>query len=258
METKTVNLTGRDGTMVSAAQAQMMFAAQTRKIMGFARTQIPTLKAFATPEFYIFNVGPEEHTWSAPGFTPIKVPACPKDAEHSAAVPIMEQYVEEYLGLANKTELAWYNGFEIADAVLQVGAGMPPSLSLLKRGFFYTRNNPPHPAEIEAAKARLNGTYTELVQQAEAANATSQPKEINQDNRRAAKYLGVKADWNKKYIPTIECPNCGDPVSATMGIHNGAGGCGAIVNEEQARKLFPMMFMEAAPVEVEAPKSPKK
>lgn len=247
MSTRPVNLTGRDGTQVTAAQASRMYSEQTRKIMGFDRVARPPLKAFTTPEFFLFNVGPETHTWSAPGFAPIHIPACPKDAAHSEAVPIFEEYAEEYLGLNNKTELAWYRGFEIADAVLQVGAAMPPSNSLLRKGFFYTKNNPPLPEEVEAAKARLNGTYTALVQAADAAEAARTPKEINEESRRAAIWLGVKADWSKKYSPTIECPNCGEPVSATMGLHNGAGGCGAIVNEERARKLFPTMFMEETP-----------
>lgn len=242
MEAKKVNLTGRDGSMVSAAQAQMMYASQTRKIMGFARTAIPELRAFNTPEFYIFNVGPEEHTWRAPGFTPIHVPACPKDADHSKAVPIMEEYVEEYLGLNSKTELAWYKGFEIADAVLQTGAGMPPSNSLLKRGLFYTRNNPPLPEELNAAKERLVATYTQLVQQAEGASVTNQPKEINDENRRAAKFLGVKADWNKKYVPTIECPGCGEPIPSTLSVHLGKDGCGAVIDKVKAMELFPHMF----------------
>lgn len=215
---------------VSAAQAQMILSAKTRKLMGFSRRSIPDLEALRRVKFYMFNVGFQEHVWRQPGFPTIVIPKREENEEYSGPVAIMEMYPEEYLGTGDTTELNWYNGIEIVYSVLQTGPGMPTSLDLRKRGVFFSEHNPPLAEEVSEARDLLTGTCSKLVMEAQAAFAKNEVKDINEDNRAAAKFLGVSADWNKKHVPMIECPACAQPVASTAGVHYGPGGCGGVVN----------------------------
>lgn len=102
------------------------------------------------------------------------------------------------------------------------------------------------PAEISAARNALIGEAKRLVAEADLfwAQPGNQKLDISDRHRRAAVILRQPKPW--AYIPSEneDCPGCGKPQK--VGIAR-CGDCGAILDEEKCRKIYPELFMLREP-----------
>lgn len=232
---------------ISHAMAERLLMAGMRKLQGFTRSACPLHKMPATlPKYYIFNVS--NQSYSTPmtamhdmnGSVPplLTVPACPEGAEVSESLVISGMYAQEVLKI-DTAEWNLYNGWEIANEVLQKGSGKHPDLNLELRGVFISETNPPSKEDIATAKARLSKTYQGLLSEADMIMAQGQSKGpqgnvISEDHRRAAKYLGQTREFAKPPQQMKECPSCGQSINAGVAIHIA---CGAILDVDKALKF---------------------
>jgi hypothetical protein len=122
-----------------------------------------------------------------------------------------------------------------------------------KYGVFVSDGPVPTDEEIDAATGKLHATYSALVREADEKAQVNGGMElgdngkyqaaITKDHIEAARVLGLNPSWAKIQGKMIECEGCGQPVTPNA-VRCPHPGCGAILNEEKARKLFPHLFMQ--------------
>jgi hypothetical protein len=112
-------------------------------------------------------------------------------------------------------------------------------------GCFRTRNNPPKPEEVVAAKKRWEKKANALLQQGNQLSQQGKAPEITQPMRDAAQYLKVNVPWNQIFRSTIECPGCGEHISPNLARHMPKDKCGWVFNAEVALKKGQLTRKEA-------------
>ncbi len=115
---------------------------------------------------------------------------------------------------------------EIAEDLIQ---------DLVVHGVFVCAGARPTESEMEAAAARRQAWYQDLVAEADAMWARGHSyREISDMHRRATLSLGIERDW--AYVPQqfIECPACAEKVKPSVAV---CRHCHAVLDAEKAAKL---------------------
>ncbi len=222
----------------------------------------PMLQAMEQNRTYIFNVGPVEHMRSMGTMGRFVIPACsegekvagPVSYQGKAGIPgiVPETVVKAVEG--RKVEYGWdFNttGHALARDIIGTAAFHDASDNLTQYGVFIAAGEEPTEEEMEAARAKLHAHYEKLVRFADEAyelNGATELGEngksyssITQDHVKAAKILGLERPWVRKNVKMVPCDGCGKPVLPTA-VRCPNVDCGAILNEERARKLFPHLY----------------
>lgn len=103
-------------------------------------------------------------------------------------------------------------------------------------GCFWDTQNPPSPEAVLKARARLEGTYNGLVENANllALQGASGLRQIGPLHRIAANYLGVETEWNRIMRGKHTCPGCGDMVPTGINRHMPKDKCGYVFDWDKA------------------------
>lgn len=223
-------------TTYTRAQVDKMVDMGMRKKLGFARDPKPNLPTL--PPLYIFNVSDKEVRWHQPGFDFYTVPACSSDAEYSDPCIISGLVQYEILEI-DRTKWLIHNAEEVAQEILQIGAGKPPEQNLENFGLFRSWSNPPKPSEVAAAKKRFLGTLEAIVKDGNYIHSQGQKKGpdglmIGSEHMWAANLLGQQTEWSKGARQMVPCPECQFDMPANASVHFGPGGCGAVIDAERA------------------------
>lgn len=221
---------------------------------------------------YIFNVGPWQHSVSLGSLGAFIVPACPEDADVSPSlrfrgedgIPsiVPETVVDSVEGF--QVTYKWdftTEGARVAKNIVGLTGFAHVSADLTRFGVFLSSNPVPTEAEKEAARVKLNDLYDARVREADqkfevnggmetGENGVSYPG-ITADHIQASRALGLDRPWARKNAKMVPCLGCGQSVAPTA-VRCHHSGCGAILDEEKARKLFPHLYAH----EVEAKRGP--
>jgi hypothetical protein len=114
---------------------------------------------------------------------------------------------------------------EIAEDLIQ---------DLVVHGVFVCAGARPTESEMEAAAARRQAWYQDLVAEADAMWARGHSyREISDMHRRATLSLGLERDW--AYVPQqfVECPSCAEKVKPNVAV---CRHCHAVLDAEKAAK----------------------
>lgn len=211
---------------------------------------------------FIFNVGPWQ--WSRPqgSLGVFFIPACTEGEEVSGCLHyqgrpglpsiIPESIVDAVDGrsVSYKWDLTT-EGAKLALDLIGKGAFRDSSDDLTQYGVFIAAGPVPTETEIEAAQAKLDEYYGKLVRYADQANEVNGGMEtgengksfsgITLDHVKAARALGLDRPWARKNAKMVPCEACGQPVAPTA-VRCHHDGCGAILDETKARRLFPHLY----------------
>lgn len=126
-------------------------------------------------------------------------------------------------------------------------------------GVFVSFSPTPNPEDLEKARDDYTRVLKKWVQEGDNLwSATHRYTDLPDYMRRAVKELGLNKEW--AYDPQVmqSCDGCGESVPAGVAI---CKSCGAILNEEKARRLYPERFAQAvaeAPVEAAPATAPRR
>lgn len=115
----------------------------------------------------------------------------------------------------------------------------------------------PSTKQLQEAKAKLMAFYADQVAMADRFwDDPHEHKNIHNLHRRAGKALGLKKPWIYDAVQQfVNCPACGESILSTVAV---CKTCGAVINEEQARKFFPDRFTDAPAAEAGGAAPPRK
>lgn len=224
------------------------------------------LEMMKTQRVYIYNVGPWQHAINLGSLGQFVVPKCEAGEEYSkpveysgenAAGPGIPAIVPESLvdavegyDVTYKWDLST-SGQSVALNIMGLSGFAQPSANLTQYGVFIASGKIPTDVEVEQAKAKLEALYDKRVKDADAAfevNGGTETGEngkvyntITADHIQAANALGLDREWARKNTKKVPCGACDRPVSPNA-VRCHHEGCGAILNEEKARKMFPHLY----------------
>jgi hypothetical protein len=223
--------------VLTADDAVRVVTANSKKLFGFTRKILPR-GIPSEPKWFIYSVSDYgEMVDLGTGLPKFQVNACPEGEEYGEAcsvAPIV--FFEE--AKVDVTEFTPVTDVELVDAILRIGPGMDTKNDRRKMGWFASEHNPPKPQEV----ARAVGIYTqrckELVDRGNQLAEARQFNEINEEHRRAAKYLKIKVSWNSSQHKMVDCPGCGEAVREGIVWHATPHGCGYIFDVEEYDARF--------------------
>jgi hypothetical protein len=100
-------------------------------------------------------------------------------------------------------------------------------------GVFWTENENPTDAEIDAARTKLENTYRKALADATMLETTGKLELVTPLMRLAAQHFGEDRPWNKIYKKMAECIACGGPMKEGIIVHS----CGAVYDWPKAIAL---------------------
>lgn len=113
-------------------------------------------------------------------------------------------------------------------------------------GAFVSETNPPSPKDLKKNIAKLMSFYDGQIELADQFwDDPHDHKNISSLMRRAARIRNQSRPWTYLSVEMLACPACGVNVRVGLAI---CKECGAILDEEKARKFFPERFVEASAV----------
>jgi hypothetical protein len=111
-------------------------------------------------------------------------------------------------------------------------------------GVFIPRASLPTDAELRSANARLEKFYQWGVAEGDKIWQQTRAVILIPDwIKRAAEYLKLERDWKTNVQPNLDCPACGGRIKPGLAL---CSHCGALLDEEKARKFFPDRFAPLA------------
>lgn len=201
---------------------------------------------------YIFNVSPREHRVAVGKI--YTIPACPADAEVSAALIIpgivYQTGVKKVSGLDVEYEWVGNDGIDVARDIVGTAPFKDASENLTRMGVFISMTLVPTEAEVAAAREQWYARCDEKVREADNAYATNNGivvingrsmSNIGKDAIEAAKVLGLSRPWADKNVRLTPCDECG---TGNLSTAAKCKGCGVVLNEEAFKRKFPLEWAE--------------
>lgn len=187
--------------------------------------------ASANYEVFIFNVGALQHKVEKGSVGTYTILACEPGAEYSEPTVIPGIVHDSYF-IEQEMKTHSVKGEFMAQDIVHptIGATWSFGQNLDDLGVFWTLNNPPTPAEVAAARTKMEATYRRLLTVATSLETTGKLDEITPLMRIAAAYFGEDRPWNRIYKKTFECPGCGEPAKPGIIRHP----CGFIFDPDRA------------------------
>ncbi|HEX8801770.1 MAG TPA: hypothetical protein VF772_24320 [Terriglobales bacterium] len=188
-------------------------------------------------KYYIWNLGPMKHVVEKGSAGTFNIEPCAEDGGLGPPLVLPTVWRDTYFIEQEMKTHAVSGEFMAIDIVhpvtAHIGAGKTwwsIGANLDDIGVFWTKNNPPLDAEIEAARKKMEITYRKLLNMAASIEAAGRIDDITPLMRIAASYFGEDRAWNKIYRKTMECPGCGEPAKAGIIRHP----CGYIFDPDRA------------------------
>lgn len=123
--------------------------------------------------------------------------------------------------------------------------------NLTKHGVFIIDTDEPTEEQLAKARTVMEENMRNEVAEADASWARyHDPKKISLHGRAAAEYLGIKREWTIDLRHMVPCKGCQELISP-LAIK--CPKCGAILDMEKAREMWPEIYGQTATRWVEAP-----
>lgn len=203
---------------------------------------------FNAPEIsvYVYNVSRLEFNESRPPNHPhMLIRACPAGEEYIHTGTIVHPFPQKDYDQNGNMRIDYVDGFKEATVMLSPqnpgrdqNWTSPDALNvggnLNDFGVFWSKHNPPLAVELQAARHRMERTYTaELKELAkiEAKNPANAAERANDISHAAANYFGESTSWHRSDLRPanenrgkVECGVCAEPIQANakICIHCGA------------------------------------
>jgi hypothetical protein len=198
----------------------------SKKLYGFSRKQLPP-GIPDEPRVWLFSISEYGETISlGAGFGETwTIEPCPDGEQHGPACAVKPLYFQEEV-VVDKTEHTPYTDVQIVECLMRQGAGLNASLDRRRVGWFVSYSNPPKQEEIEEAQRIYSVECRRLFDEANQMARSGKPEDykgINEEHRRAKKYLKQTADWDLPTQKMVTCPRCGDTVREGAMLHAACG-----------------------------------
>lgn len=212
---------------------------------------------------HIFNVGAKQWIQYMGGLGTFVIAACEEGKRYSKPCIVPGIIAETNKKDGEIVRMPEEEGAAVALDIIGQGPFKNQSQDLTKYGVFIAKGSTPTEEELEAAEEKRDAYYSGLIQEADSAFEVNGGMETNNGHTQsniqrhhidAAKAMNVDRPWRKVQRRMDNCPECGGMVIPGAARCNNTG-CGAILNEEKARKLFPHLF--AAEPERRGPGRPR-
>jgi hypothetical protein len=232
-------------------------------------TSVPEDFGVRDVPIYFYNVGPQEHNAPRyPNHPHMLIRACPQGQDYIMARGSITHPFREMREDQNGERFPFLtNGFKEAAKILNpYNPGLdqdyddPNALAengnLNQFGVFWSKNNPPLPEEVAAAKKRLANTYRKELEKMVAIEAKEGPDgargRANDISRAAANYFGQSYSWHRMdLVPKdvnaakADCGACGEKIQAKARI---CMHCGAPTDPAKLENWLELKFAEKRPV----------
>jgi len=210
------------GLLDSETATREISTRMSKKLYGFSRKQLPP-DLPTEPRLWIFSVSEYGETVSlGAGFGEAwKIEPCPEGAQHGPACAIKPIYFQEEV-VVDKTEHTPYTDVQIAECLMKQGAGLNASLDRRRVGWFVSRSEEPKQEEVAEAIRIYTTECKRLLDEGNQRARSGKPedmRDINEEHRRAAKFLGQNVDWDKPVAKMMTCPRCGEQVREGIIVH---------------------------------------
>jgi hypothetical protein len=180
---------------------------------------------------YIFNLMPMEwkvEKGSAGTFT---IKGCEFGEPYSDPL-VLPSVVQDSYFVESEMKTHSVSGEFMAQDIVHptIGANWSFGQNLDDLGVFWTKNNPPHEAEIQRVRQRMEVTGRKLLTMATSIETSGRLDDITPLMRIFATYFGEDRSWNRIYKKLSSCPGCGEPVKEGIIKHS----CGYIFDIDRA------------------------
>ena len=221
----------RNAGLLDSETAQKEISTRmSKKLYGFSRKQLPP-GIPSEPRVWLFSVSEYGETISlGAGFGETwEIKPCPEGKDYGPACGVKPIYFQEEV-VVDKTEHTPFTDVQIVKCLMKQGAGLNASLDRRRVGWFVSYENPPRPEAVAEAKRIYSAECKRLVEEGNKKSRSGKKEdfdEINEENRRAAKFLKQNVDWDKAVSKMIDCPRCGEPVKEGIVVH-AVSSCGHV------------------------------
>lgn len=180
----------------------------------------PELQIMGNP-VRIFNVGPFRHQRSMGSYGQWTIHACPDGESYSQ--PTEVPYITNDPVHIDMSQMAHRHdsGRKVAWDILGVGPFHTPGEDLTIWGVFVADGMEPTDEEIHKAKAKLNKTYDDLINEADSYwnQGPSEYKNVTELHRMAAKKRSqMNKPWARGVVEQVGCPICAQAISPAAAI----------------------------------------
>lgn len=237
---------------------------ETPQAQSFTRAAMGTMYiapgSLIAPQYhvYLYTTSRREFIVQQPPLIPyLVIPACKDSEEYKFvySIPYPMYQIERDPDKQNEARVYPHEAERVAQSICnpdnaslnQDYVNPRPTavgVNLNAQGVFWSKNNPPKPEEIEAARKRIDKYYRGLLETARTLEV-SNPKELetllNQDYHMAAEYAYEKfpgyreIPWHPRQLEKVECPNCGERVkNRKLAYHINAAGLVCVIDPKRA------------------------
>ena len=250
-----------DTIIMDAATFAQASGQSADRVEPLAIGEIPQNFGIQETPIYVYNISTQEFNESRPPNHPrLLIRRCPADQPYllvGLETHPFKEMIEDQNG--NKS-YAFRDGFKEVTRMLNPrnpgtdqdydDAGSINVMGNLNQyGVFWSTHNPPLAEELDAARKRMEKSYrTELEKMAaiEARNPDEARSTANNLSHAAANYFRISTSWHRSDLgerrpetAQTDCPNCAEKIAVGAAV---CRHCGAVLDEEKARRLFPDRF----------------
>jgi len=207
---------------------------------------------------YVYNVWNLPHTVEQPPLFPkFHIPACPEGERFS--VTFLPAFVNERYEKPGSLPVEFYykkiDGRKCATSLLNPSAFPGTDFNsqlqdwrqfdqtgnnLNVMGVFWSLTQPDSPElerELKLFRERGKKTLDDLIRQGEQLAAAGQLNQITPLMHFAMDYTKRSASWHMSHKALIDCPNCGETISAGVAYHKNSFGDKCIVDPERYAQI---------------------
>lgn len=210
------------------------------------------VRAAQQNRIYIYNVGPRTFLQAQGSLGTFTIPACEPGEAVSRPLILEGVYYETVVVDTKKLSHVPTEGMDLAKDIIGTGPFKSRDSDLRRFGVFIASGEKPTKLEITVATEAWHATCSALVQEADGLfsvnggmDAKSGQSNIGDHHREAAAVLGVERPWARKNLKMVPCAACQRPVLPGV-VRCPHEGCGAVLDEEKARKFYPHLYGKVA------------
>lgn len=247
-------------TVIMDAATFVQASGQTSiPVENLALGELPPNFGIKEVEIFIYNISTMEFNETRPPNHPrLLIRRCPADKEYLLVGRETHPFKEMTEDQNGNKSYAFRDGYKEVSRMLNPrnpgtdqnfddAASINQGGNLNLYGVFWSTSNPPEAEELAAARKRLEKTYRGELERMAAAKTPDEARVMaNNISHAAADYFGYSGSWHQSDIrlqkpaaSQVDCPNCAEKIAVGAAV---CGKCGAVLDEEKARKFFPDRF----------------
>ena len=248
-----------DSIIMDAATFAQASGMAADRVESLALGELPANFGIQETQIYVYNISNLEFNETRPPNHPrLLIRRCPLEQEYLLVGRETHPFKEMTEDQNGNKSYAYRDGFKEVSRFLNPrnpgtdqdyddGGLFNQGGNLNLYGVFWSTSNPPKPEELAAARKRLEKTYRGELERMAAAKTPDEARVMaNNISHAAADYFGYSGSWHQSDIRNqkplssqIDCPNCAEKITVGAAV---CKNCGAVLNEEKARKYFPDRF----------------